>query len=89
MSKRGRRRKRKQRLQSVTPASGLAPTRPSSPAGEGRSLLNRNRGWLAALGLLIGVALVGYVGIAALARPPLTLTVLHTNDTWGYLRPCG
>jgi len=21
--------------------------------------------------------------------PNLTLTVLHTNDTWGYLRPCG
>ena len=20
---------------------------------------------------------------------PLTLTVLHTNDTWGYLSPCG
>jgi len=20
---------------------------------------------------------------------PLTLTLLHTNDTWGYLRPCG
>lgn len=21
--------------------------------------------------------------------PPLDLTVLHTNDTWGYLLPCG
>ena len=20
---------------------------------------------------------------------PLTLTILHTNDTWGYLAPCG
>jgi hypothetical protein len=23
------------------------------------------------------------------ARTPLTLTLLHTNDTWGYVRPCG
>ncbi len=24
------------------------------------------------------------------AQPkPLTLTILHTNDTWGYLLPCG
>ncbi len=22
-------------------------------------------------------------------REPLILTVLHTNDTWGYLTPCG
>jgi hypothetical protein len=22
-------------------------------------------------------------------RAPLTLTLLHTNDTWGYTRPCG
>jgi hypothetical protein len=35
--------------------------------------------------------------VAAKARPwpflrsqsPLTLTLLHTNDTWGYTRPCG
>ena len=20
---------------------------------------------------------------------PITLTILHTNDTWGYVRPCG
>ncbi|MGA9350470.1 MAG: hypothetical protein WBW48_16940 [Anaerolineae bacterium] len=74
----------------------------------------RNRGWLIALGLLIGGALISYVGITALARPTLatstgpgpiaasqpqpsstlspsslTLTVLHTNDTWGYTQPCG
>lgn len=23
------------------------------------------------------------------ATPPLTLIVLHTNDTWGYTDPCG
>jgi hypothetical protein len=25
----------------------------------------------------------------AVTREPLTLTVVHTNDTWGYLLPCG
>jgi 2',3'-cyclic-nucleotide 2'-phosphodiesterase (5'-nucleotidase family) len=23
------------------------------------------------------------------ASPPLALTILHTNDTWGYTAPCG
>jgi len=23
------------------------------------------------------------------SQSPLTLTLLHTNDTWGYTRPCG
>jgi hypothetical protein len=25
----------------------------------------------------------------AKAHAPMALTVLHTNDTWGYLLPCG
>jgi 2',3'-cyclic-nucleotide 2'-phosphodiesterase (5'-nucleotidase family) len=35
------------------------------------------------------------VATAPLAQPPrvtpkpLDLTILHTNDTWGYLLPCG
>jgi hypothetical protein len=25
----------------------------------------------------------------AVTREPITLTIVHTNDTWGYLLPCG
>ena len=69
MSNRSRRRKQKQRLQSVTSAPGPAPARPSTPMAEGRSWLVRDRGWLTALVLLIGVALISYVGITVLAWP--------------------
>jgi 2',3'-cyclic-nucleotide 2'-phosphodiesterase (5'-nucleotidase family) len=43
-------------------------------------------GWLVGAALL--VLLVGCTA-AAPAPAPLDLTVLHTNDTWGYLDPCG
>lgn len=59
---------------------------------------SRFRSW--ATGLLLALALLtGCVPAPAgapaastattAAREPLTLTIVHTNDTWGYLRPCG
>jgi 2',3'-cyclic-nucleotide 2'-phosphodiesterase (5'-nucleotidase family) len=42
----------------------------------------------------IGMALFGCSGIMSTPIPtptprPIELTVLHTNDTWGYSEPCG
>lgn len=28
-------------------------------------------------------------GAYALGQKPIELTLVHTNDTWGYLDPCG
>jgi 2',3'-cyclic-nucleotide 2'-phosphodiesterase (5'-nucleotidase family) len=42
--------------------------------------------WLMAAALVI--FLVG-CGAGVPTRTPLDLTIVHTNDTWGYLEPCG
>jgi len=49
---------------------------------------------IAALGVLAGCQPAPSSGpvTPAVPRPTpqaMTLTVLHTNDTWGYLLPCG
>lgn len=36
----------------------------------------------------LAIVLIGCGGRAP-ASGPLDLTVAHTNDTWGYLEPCG
>ena len=63
------------------------------------------RGCVLALGLIVLVALLSWVALSSAARSgesesvaskeptpasePLTLRLLHTNDTWGQTRPCG
>ena len=65
----------------------------------------RSRGFILGLGLVALVAFLSWVALSAAARPgepvvtlmqelappsePLTLRLLHTNDTWGYTDPCG
>ena len=65
----------------------------------------RSRGFILALGLVAVVALLSWVALSAALQDgdlrvearnepspdlaPLSLRLLHTNDTWGYTRPCG
>ena len=46
-----------------------------------------------ALSLLVLLALLAACVVPSVEPPasqePLQLTLLHTNDTWGYLWPCG
>jgi hypothetical protein len=67
------------------------------------TVAKRRRTWLVWLlvgtgaALLLGLSTLGGERLATLfsRRPsgeegtPLSLTILHTNDTWGYLLPCG
>lgn len=48
------------------------------------------------LGLTVAVLMLLSLGgpsrlLRAFSGPsgPLSLTIIHTNDTWGYVRPCG
>ena len=70
----------------------------TAPKGTGSSTIRRLTGWrvlaLLAAGLL---ALAGCQALPPLtaspaapaSKGPLDLTIVHSNDTWGYLRPCG
>ncbi|MBN1402619.1 MAG: hypothetical protein JXA74_17390 [Anaerolineae bacterium] len=45
-------------------------------------------GFLTALNPAMRWAVVGAL-VSAKGERPLDLTVVHTNDTWGYVLPCG
>jgi hypothetical protein len=45
-------------------------------------------GFLTALNPAMRWAVVGAL-VSARGEQPLDLTVVHTNDTWGYILPCG
>lgn len=77
---------------------------PKKTTARGRARSTRGIGTVvpwAALGLilfsLVGLALVGPGRLLSLAtrrlapqaNGPLGLTIVHSNDTWGYLLPCG
>ena len=54
--------------------------------------------WAGLWGAVLALVLLAAVGPGRLlamfsrqpqAEGPLSLTILHTNDTWGYVFPCG
>ena len=58
--------------------------------------MGRFPGWLQAVLLGLMILLIGGVGALALngqlslnnSQSTWKLTVLHTNDVWGYIEPC-
>ena len=69
---------------------------------EARASEARREIWLSIgaffLYLILGFALMMWLNArreatmiptAPVAQKPIALTILHTNDTWGYLEPCG
>jgi len=81
-------------VDSGTPRPGTGRATPSAAQGSSR----RRKGFLWATGALVAVLLMG-TGFMAGYNPrfrralvgwgDFDLTVVHTNDTWGYLDGCG
>jgi 2',3'-cyclic-nucleotide 2'-phosphodiesterase (5'-nucleotidase family) len=77
----------------------------SSPARSPRTGLAVGAGIAALMLLAVGALLISSLGGSGSAAPaqtpasaaeatrlpvqPVSITILHTNDTWGYLIPCG